>query len=163
MWVALNEFGQNDTKFKWPWPHWILIQNRMFWQFTVCCCQQKSFFPHFFTRNSPVRKIKLVCIFCCCSNIKSERQTQSRPPRVTVATICSSAAENGEARSRSFSPCCWSSSSSLSSSSFLLVLQKEEAGQMDAKAPLGSSWWVRASWRLIWRSPPPSPPSLAAT
>ena len=106
-------------------------------------------FSHFFTRNSPVRKIKLVCIFCCCSNIKSERQTQSRPPRVTVATICSSAAENGEARSRSFSPCCWSSSSSSSSFSLLLVLQKEEAGQMDAKAPLGSSWWVRASWRLI--------------
>ena len=106
-------------------------------------------FSHFFTRNSLVRKIKPVFIFCCCSNIKSERQTQSRPPRVTVATICSSAAENGEARSRSFSPCCWSSSFSFSSSSLLLVLQKEEAGQMDAKAPLGSSWWVRASWRLI--------------
>ena len=132
-----NDLGRTESKYKtgcFDNLQFDAVNNNLF-----------CFFPtHLFTRNSPVRKIKLVCIFCCCSNIKSERQTQSRPPRVTVATICSSAAENGEARSRSFSPCCWSSSSSL-----LLVLQKEEAGQMDAKAPLGSSWWVRASWRLI--------------
>ena len=109
----------------------------------------KIFFSPLFHKKFASQKNKACLYFCCCSNIKSERQTQSRPPRVTVATICSSAAENGEARSRSFSPCCWSSSSSFSSSSLLLVLQKEEAGQMDAKAPLGSSWWVRASWRLI--------------
>ena len=134
-----NDLGRTESKYK----------TGCFDNLQFDAVNNNLFSPHFFTRNSLVRKIKPVFIFCCCSNIKSERQTQSRPPRVTVATICSSAAENGEARSRSFSPCCWSSSSSFSSSSLLLVLQKEEAGQMDAKAPLGSSWWVRASWRLI--------------